>query len=193
MNKRLTQLVSRLFDPTLEIPLAILFAVYIAVSEGVRWRFLGILLFIDLVVPLIFFLTMLYHKQIKDWDVRERRERLPLYFFTMLCHLGGVWLARELGRVELAQLLFIFWGMGLIFAGVTVFWKISIHGGVNAFLITLINYFYDWTLLWLYIVLFLVGWARVRDKHHTLWQYVAGCVLGALGLLVGLNSLVGGS
>lgn len=172
-----------------EIPLAILFAVYIAVAEGVRWRFLGVLLFVDLVVPFVFFLTMLHHKQIMDWDIRERRQRLPLYIFTVLCHLGGVWLAHELGRLELAQLLFVFWAMGLIFAGVTVYWKISLHGGVNAFLITLINYFYDWKYWWLYLIVILVGWARVRGGHHTLYQYWVGVFVGVVGLLVGLAVL----
>ena len=180
------RLVSRMFDPTVEIPLAILFAIYLTVREGIRWRFLGVILFIDLVVPFIFFLTMLYHRQITEWDVRDKRQRIPLYFFTMLCHLGGVWLAYALGREELARMLLVFWAMGVVFAGVTIFWKISIHGGVNSFLITFINYFYDWKYLWMYAILLLVGWARVADRHHDLPQYIVGCVLGAAGVVVGL-------
>lgn len=189
MKKFLVKLISRIFDPTLEIPVALMLAIYLTVREGIRWRFLGLLLFIDIMVPLVFFGVMLLNGQIKDWDIRKRRERLPLYFFTLLCQAGGVWLAYSLGKEELARLLAVFWMLGVIFALVTIFWKISLHGGVNAFLITLINYFYDWKYLWLYSIVLLVGWARVEDKHHTTWQYVSGCLVGAIGVLFGLMLL----
>lgn len=179
------QIISRVFDPMLEIPAAIGLAILLTVREGIRWRFLGLILFIDLVVPLVFFAIMLLKGQIKDWDVRERRERIPLYFFTMVCHLAGVWLAFALGKVELSRLLLVFWLSGVLFAGVTIFWKISLHGGVNALLITLLNYFFDWRYLYLYLILVVVGWARVKGGHHTPLQYAAGVTLGIASVLAG--------
>lgn len=185
-NQILAQIVSRLFDPILEIPIALLLAVYLAVNEGIRWRFLGVLLFIDLVVPFVFFLTMLYHKQITGWDVRERRERVPLYAFTMLCHLGGVWLAHELGKAELAGTLFRFWLLGIAIVLITTKWKISVHGAVNAFLVTLVTGVLGWQYIWLYALIPVVGWARIYDRHHTLDQYIAGVVVGVFGGVWGL-------
>lgn len=182
----LARVISRVLDPLLEVPVAIMLAVYVAVSEGIRWRFLGLLLFVDLVVPFVFFLTMLYHKQITSWDVRERRERIPLYFFTMLCHLGGVWLAHELGKTELSANLLAFWLTGMVFAVTTTFWKISLHAGVNAFLITLIIRTMGVAWLPLVLIMPLVYWARIVDKHHTPWQLAAGTILGIMGGLFGL-------
>lgn len=174
----LAKLISRVFDPVWEIPIAIGLAVLFAIQEGLRWRFLGLLLFVDAIVPCVFFLIMLWHRQIKSWDMRDRRERVPLYFFTMLCHLGGIWLAREIGKVELAQILTVFWILGLIFSVVTYFWKISIHAGVNSVLVIFVNMMTDWKYWYLLGIIPLVGWARVYGKHHHWGQFAAGTVLG---------------
>ncbi len=174
-----------MLDPVWEIPLALLLAVGFAVREGLRWRFVGLLLFIDAVVPMIFFLTMIYHKQIKDWDIQNRVQRIPLYLFTMICHLGGIWLAHELGRNELVSILLVFYAVAVIFFVITLKWKISLHAGVNSVLITTVNIFYGWHLWWLYILLSLVMWARVYQKHHTWAQVVAGAGVGIGAILMG--------
>ncbi|MCE7897928.1 MAG: hypothetical protein DPW11_04690 [bacterium] len=179
------EIVSRVLDPVWEIPLAILLAVAFAATEGLRWRFLGLLLFIDAVVPMIFFLIMLLNKQIKDWDIQKRQQRIPLYTFTLICHLAGLWLAHELGKTELVSVLGVFYVVGIIFTLITLKWKISLHGGVNAVLVTAINMFYGWQYLWLYGLLALVMWARVYQRHHSWAQVTAGAVLG--GGLVGLG------
>lgn len=183
----LSRIISRVFDPPHEILMAVLLAVYVAVKEGLRWRFLGVILFIDSVVPFIFFLTMLYNKQVSSWDIRKREERLPIYLFTMLCHLGGVWLAHELGKDELAWTLLTFWLTGITFAIITFFWKISLHAGVNAFLATLIVTTFGYKYIWVYSLVMIVMWARKYDKHHTWVQLLGGAGLGILGALLGIG------
>jgi hypothetical protein len=181
-------LFSRLFDPVWMMPVAISSATVFAVSEGLRWRFLGLLLFIDAVVPLIFFVIMLLNRQIKDWDIHKREQRIPLMTFTLICHLAGLWLACELGKNELSAVLAVFYFTGLIFALITLKWKISLHAGINAVLFTAINVFYDWQYPWLYLILLGVMWARVYQRHHTPAQVVVGALVGmglaASGLLL---------
>lgn len=190
MNRRIAnkipEIVSRVFDPVWEIPGAIILAVMFAMQEGLRWRFLGLLLFIDAIVPMIFFLTMLYHKQIRDWDIQKRTERVPLYLFTLICHMGGIWLAHELGKTELVAVLVVYYAVAIVFGTITTKWKISLHAGVNAVLITTINMFYGWHFFWLYAVLYLVMWARVYQKHHTWRQVVAGALIGIIMIVIGL-------
>lgn len=167
-----------MFDPTIGIPIAIFLAIWIAISEGLRWRFLGLLIFIDLVMPFIFMMTMLYHRQISEFDIRKREQRIPLYVFAMMCHLAGAWLASSVGKTELAAILTVFWILGAVFTIVTYFWKISLHGGVNAVLIMFINVLFGWSYWYLFAILPIVGWARVAGKHHTWPQYIAGAVVG---------------
>ncbi|MFH2019582.1 MAG: hypothetical protein ABII80_03155 [bacterium] len=184
------EVLSRAMDPVWEIPAAIVLAIRFAVVEGFRWRFLGLILFIDAVVPMIFFLTMLQHKQIKDWDIQNRRQRIPLYLFTLVCHLGGLWLAQELGKTELVAILGVYYAIAIIFFLITLFWKVSLHAGVNAVLITTLNVFYNWKYWWLYGLLILVMWARVYQKHHSLVQVIVGAGLAMIITFVGLNLVV---
>ena len=183
------EVISRVMDPVWEIPAAIMLAVAFAMQEGLRWRFMGLLLFIDGVVPLVFFLTMLYNKQIKDWDIQHRAQRIPLYLFTLLCHLGGLYLAHELGKGDLFQVLLVFYVLGVTFFLVTLKWKVSLHAGVNSGLMTILNYFYGFQYLWLYLLLYLVMWARVYQKHHTWEQVIAGALLGGGIVGIGLSLL----
>lgn len=184
-TKLFAELVSRLFDPVWEIPAAILLAVGFAMQEGLRWRFLGLLLFVDAVVPMVFFLIMLYHKQIKDWDIQNRAQRIPLYMFTLVCHLGGLWMAHELEKAGLFPILLVYYVVGIVFFVISLKWKISLHAGVNAVLFTTINIFYGWRFWWLYIPLCLVMWARVYQKHHSWQQVLAGSVIGMAVIIVG--------
>lgn len=183
-------MISRALDPVWEIPLAILLAIGFAVKEGLRWRFLGLILFIDAFVPMIFFLLMLYHKQIKDWDIQNRAQRIPLYLFTLVCHLGGLWLAHEFGKGDLFQILVVFYAVAVLFFLITLKWKISLHAGVNSVLITTIVMFYGTKYVWLYSLLCLVMWARVYLKHHTLGQVVAGAGLGMGMVYFGIWNLI---
>ncbi len=171
-----------------ELPLAILLAIAFAVKEGLRWRFLGLLLFIDAVVPIIFYCLMVYHKQISNWDADKRSQRIPVLLFALFCHLVGLGIAHELGKGELVSILGVFYVIGIAFVAVTSKWKISFHSTVNAGLITMLNMFYDWRYSWLYALLPLVMWARVYQKHHTWQQVVAGAVLG--GGMVGVGLMV---
>ncbi len=189
-KKTFAEIVSRVLDPVWEIPAAILLAVVFALEEGIRWRFLGVILFIDAVMPMIFFLTMLYHKQIRDWDIQKRTQRIPLYLFTLACHLGGLWLAHELGKGELVNVLLVYYVTAIVFFLITLKWKISLHAGVNAVLITSLNMFYGWHYAWLYGLLCLVMWARVEQKHHNWEQVIVGAVLGGGMVGVGLSSVI---
>jgi len=190
IKERGAELLSRAMDPVWEIPAAILIAIRFAVVEGFRWRFVGLLLFIDAVVPMVFFLTMLMHKQIKDWDIQNRLQRVPLYLFTLVCHLGGLWLAHELGKTELVKVLSVYYLIAIGFFLTTLFWKISLHAGVNAVLIVSINYFYNWKFWWLLGLLILVMWARVYQKHHTWEQVLVGAGSASIVTLIGLALVV---
>lgn len=187
LKKFVAELISRMFDPVWEIPGAIILAVAFAMQEGLRWRFLGLLLFVDAVMPMVFFLMMLRNKQIKDWDMQNRSQREPLYLFALICHFGGLWLAHELGKVGLFPVLLVFYVTAIIFALITIKWKISLHTGVNAALFTMINMFYGFKYFWLYGLLFLVMWARVYQKHHTWAQVAAGAMVGAGIVGIGLS------
>ena len=177
-SKRLAWLISRVFDPVIEIPLLIASVIFIALTNGLRFRFLIFLMFSDALLPALYMLWGLATKRISDWDMTRREERAGLYFFTIFCHLFGVVFAFLLGKVLLAKILFIFWSLAVVFALITVVWKISVHAGVNAAALAFFNHYYGWqNYWWLALVLLVVLWARVEIKKHTWTQVTAGAVL----------------
>lgn len=170
--------ISRVFDPVIEIPLLIASVIFVALTNGLRFRFLVFLMITDALLPALYMLWGLATKRISDWDMTRRKERAGLYFFTIFCHLVGVVFAYLLGKVLLAKILFIFWSLAVVFALITVVWKISIHAGVNAAALAFFNHYYGWKRYWwLVLVLVVVMWARVVIKKHTWAQVTAGAAL----------------
>lgn len=182
--------VSRVFDPVLLIPLLLAATVFLALANGLRWRFLTGLLFVDAFLPAGYFIWGLSTKRFSDWDLTKRGERNSLYFFAVACHLFGVILAYFLGKIFLFKILLVFWTLAVVFAVVTAFWKISTHAGVGAALVAFFNHYYGWDRYWwLVLVLLLVLYARVVIKKHTWAQVLAGSAVALAWVTLGLRWL----
>ena len=54
--KRLAWIISRVFDPVIEIPIMLGTAVWWALTNGLRWRFLVFLLVVDALLPALYML-----------------------------------------------------------------------------------------------------------------------------------------
>ncbi len=106
--------ISRVFDPVVEIPLLLAAVTFVALNNGLRWRFLIFLMICDALLPAVYMLWGLATKRISDWDMTKRGERSGIYFFTIFCHLFGVVFAYLLGKVLLAKILFIFWSLAVV-------------------------------------------------------------------------------
>lgn len=180
--------VSRLFDPVVEIPVLLTAAVWWALTNGMRWRFLALLLVVDALLPAVFMVWSLKTGRISDWDVSKKEERRELYFFTVFAHLFGVVLAFLIGKYVLFEILLIWWSLAVIVAVITIFWKISVHAGVNAALVSFFNHFYGWDRYWWLVgILILVLWARVRSKRHNWAQVLVGAILALAWVSLGLQ------
>lgn len=182
--------ISRLFDPAWLISGMLIVAVVFSVMNGLRWRFIVILTFIDGFIPFLYFVHLLRSKEISDWDTTEQKERFQLYGFTTVVHAAGVLLAWLIGKTVLAKILLAFWILALVFFLITFVWKISLHAGVLSSAITFLVLLDGWKWAWLYGLLLGVGWARVAMRKHTLAQVVVGAVLSS-ALLVGLFEVLG--
>ena len=99
----MSRLISFLADPRLEIPLMLALAVMFWYRNGAPVEFLILLLFIDAALPGWFYRHLLIKKEISDGEITQREERLPLYWFTTVSHLGGVGVAAVFGQWLLAR------------------------------------------------------------------------------------------
>jgi membrane-associated phospholipid phosphatase len=188
--KKLAFLISRVFDPVIEIPLMLSAATWWALTNGLRWRFLVFLLIVDALLPALYMFYGLKKGFISDWDITKKEERRGVYMFTAVVHLIGVVYAFFLGKVGLGNILLVFWSLAVVFALVTYFWKISVHAGVNGAALAFFNHFWGWeNYWWLILVLLLVLWSRVEIKKHTLMQVLLGSLLAITWVEMGLKFL----
>lgn len=175
--KRVATIVSRVLEPIVEIPFLLVLATLTAYLNGYRWRFLALLLFLDAVVPGIYFFYLLLTKKARDWDISQRAERLPLFRLAVAMHLAGVLVAFVINREPLAQILLSFWLLALLFMFISHYWKISVHAGVNSTLAVFGIWLYGFGVWWLFLLPLFVSWARVVAGKHTVAQVALGTVL----------------
>lgn len=186
--KKLAWVISRIFDPIFEIPLILGVVVFYALTNGLRFRFMIFLMIVDGLIPALYLLWGLRTKRISDWDMTKRQQRAGIYFLTVFCHLFGVVYAYFLGKIVLAEILFIFWSLSVVFATITSVWKISVHAGVNGAMVAYFNHAYGWrNYWWLLVVLIFVLWSRVEIKKHSWMQVVAGSSLAIVWVELGMK------
>ena len=185
--------ISRLFDPVWLIPGMLTAATGWSLFNGLRWRFIVILLLIDGLIPFIYFVHLLSTKEVSDWDTTKREQRIKLYGFTLVAHSIGVILAFLLGKIVLAKILFLFLILAAVFTLITLRWKISIHTGVSSAAVVFLGLLFGPHWLWLFFIVAVIAWSRIVMKKHTFWQAIIGAGLAggiiALGFyILGINS-----
>lgn len=176
---RLALIVSRLFDPAWMIPGMLAVAAGWSLLNGLRWRFIVILLLIDGLMPFLYFVHLLSTKEISDWDTTKREQRIKLYGFTLVAHSIGAVLAFLLGKIVLAKILFLFLILATVFTLITFKWKISIHTGVSSAAVVFLSLLFGLNWMWLFLIVLAVAWARITMKKHTLAQAVLGAMVAA--------------
>jgi hypothetical protein len=191
MKKALATLISRVFDPIIEVPLILMGTASLAYLNGFRYRFLTLLFVLDALIPGLMFLYLWGKKKhFKDWDFVKKEERLPLFLTAVIAQGVGVMVAYLIDRHPLAEILLSFWVLAGVFLLITLVWKISVHCGVNATMATVIFWMGGVKYWWVFLIIPVVAWARVSAKKHTLAQAVAGGIVPPI-LLYSLFFLLG--
>jgi membrane-associated phospholipid phosphatase len=176
-------LVSRIFEPffvTLILVILGFFKSPLAVRDKI-----GLLVFVvvsAVIIPFLFMVHAVQHKIVRDWDLKDRKERprlLALLFIIMLINLIAVKFTGD--RFLFATFAFItVWMLGFMI--ITLFWKISGHTGVNTLAAGLLITWFGRAYWPVFLAIPLVAWARVQGKYHSVAQVIAG-ILYSLVLL----------
>ena len=163
---------------------------------GVGWGLLAALF--AAVLPTLFISYGIRHGRWSDRNVGARRPRLIVLGFITASVAAGLILLAVLGapRMLTGYLAFMLASVAVL-ALVTTVWKISIHCAVASGSVVILALTYGPLVLCGYLLVGLLGWARVAVRDHSVAQVVAGSVLGAVAagvayaLLVWLTCLAG--
>ncbi|MDF1513478.1 MAG: hypothetical protein P1S60_06680 [Anaerolineae bacterium] len=143
------------------------------------WLWSTVYLFFAMVAPLAFLLWQFSHGHITDLDVHLREQRKASLLVT-IAGFSAAWLALLLGGAH--PFLIILAGTGvmqwLAIFFITTRWKISVHTASATGVTLLLIRMFGPTTAPLLVSIPLVAWSRIKLRHHTPAQTLAGIGLG---------------
>lgn len=162
------------------MPLLVLLLTYQSIQHD-SWTTTAALFLIWILLLIIIPLWHISNKislgQIKDWDMRSRRERLLAAPIFLASTASALFLTQFFSHPDTTYLLLFLWITTALTTIITYFWKISLHAVINTTGIIIINIMFSWQFSWLFLLLAPVAWARYSQRHHTLHQILAGSSL----------------
>ncbi len=175
----LAEIVSWLFFPPLVATVFFMFLVFWYsenLGQGVRWlvTVAPFLIFI----PLVFFVVAYKLRWVSDIDLSHRKER-PVFLAVFIASLAiASFLLYVLG-VPKPFFVYAFSGLIMVILAsvITLSWKISFHTAVTTSIITAIVILGGLRFWPFFLLIPIIGWARMALKKHTFWQVVGGTIL----------------
>lgn len=172
-------IISRIFDFYFWFPVLLFVTIF---NSGLGLQqiklLLPILLAIDVILPISLFFLTLKKGGVSDIDVTKRQERHKLFGTLIFIISASCVVSYLFGNNLFFVLQLIALTSALTMFLITLRFKISGHALTNAGSIFVINYLFDFNLLWLFVIVPIVAFARIYLKKHTFVEVFAGGILG---------------
>lgn len=139
-----------------------------------------------ILVPGFYILWLLEANRISDVHMSNPEERKIPLLVAAISSLVAAVILYFLDAARPVFLISVIYAINsLAIAAITQWWKISVHTGMFASIVTIIVVIFGLPYLWLYALLIPLAWSRIYRKKHTIWQTMAGAVItSALTLLI---------
>jgi len=180
MKDRLARWTSILFDSSvLSIPIFLAFGWIDAGTIGLGWAIL--ILIIVTGIPLAYLVIGLRYGWVSDMEMTQRSERPRFILISLSSDVLALLVLLFLhGPHLLSVIVLTYFCLAITMLTISRFWKISLHmAGVGGFSTALL-YVFGIPMLWVFLSLPLVAWARLHRRKHTLAQLVTGAIAGIL-------------
>lgn len=183
MNQRFASIISKITEPMIMMSIMVFFGALHANLQG-----LGLFLFILYILSvsaIVGFARLRFMKSLHtNWDVSERPKRVRLLLlllgFGILLFLS-VTLWHNVNLIKLGTGLML-WLLGFLL--ITLRTKISGHMGVLTLTIGYLTLWFGYAFGFLFLLLPLVGWARLKLKRHTMIEVIGGTVYSSVALIL---------
>jgi hypothetical protein len=186
MRKRLARLISNILNPFL-----VSFAVIILLSfestsgtpDALKWASISIALSVLPVFAVVVYLIRI--RKLESIFVNPRRQRTKIYLLASVCAVVGCVVLHCLGAPELLVATFVA-GLAaiVIFMGINLWWKISLHTAFIAGSVAILIIVYGAMGALTLLVFLPVVWARLELELHSPAQIASGALLSAAIVVV---------
>ena len=191
-SHKLARIISTLFvPPSFTIIIFTIFA-FTLESEPIKQvvTILNALVF-GFIAPIVLFLILRKKGKLADQDASIKEERTIPFLIAIIFYLIGLWI---MIKYDLNIISIAFWfcyiSNTIITIFVNKFWKISAHAMGVAGPFGAVVFAFGWIGLILLPIIFLVGWARIELKCHTLTQVIAGILLASFSVYIQMSLIV---
>ena len=186
MRKRIANLTSNILNPFLVglvIILLLSFASTSSIFGALGWALILILLSILPVFSVIMYLAR--NKRVDGLFISVRGQRTKIYWLASACAGTGCVILLYLGAPPTLLAAFVT-GLSIvvIFMGINLLWKISVHTAFIAASVVVLVILYGWIAAVTIVLALLISWARIELGHHSLAQVAGGALLAALIVVV---------
>jgi hypothetical protein len=190
LDQKLANWLSILLGPHTWLPLLFLILIFKTnLSQQELKIILPTVLIFQVIIPLLYLILAPKLNWVEKWDMEKTEERKPFLFLLIILSLLTSTIICFFGNLLLLKLNITLLSLILVLSIITLFWKVSLHVSINTASAIIINYLYNWELPWLYIIIPLTFWSRLKLKKHSLNQLLAGFALTTLIILIGLSLL----
>ncbi len=186
MKKQIANLTSNIFNPflvSLVVIVLLSFESTSSISETIKWALILIAVIILPVFSVIVYLT--HKRKLEGIFVNVRRQRNKIYLLASICTVTSCIL---LLYFEAPLVLIATFVAGLcaiiVFMGINLFWKISLHTAFAAASVTILTILFGSSWAVTTMLLPPIAWARIELGHHSIAQTVTGALLAVLIVVV---------
>lgn len=179
--------ISFVFNPAVIAAFTFLILLYPFRDTQTDLSLLGICVTFGTLVPLVMMYQLSRRGMISDFYVSEKEERAKAFAGAIASYaVGSIVLMVVRAPTIVTALMLCYVGNTALMMLITLRWKISVHAsGIAGPTTTLVYGVGAWTAVF-FVLLFLVGWARLRLKAHTPWQMLAGALVTIAATLIQL-------
>ena len=181
MRRRIANLTSNTLSPfviSLVVILLLSLEATRSTLDALKWSLLLIAISILPVYLVVIYLVR--KRKLGNHFIAVRRQRTKIYLVASICALAG---GAVLFYLEAPPVLLATVVTGLlatvVFMGINLWWKISLHSAFMAASVTTLVMVYGSVAALTAVLLPLVAWARIELEEHSIAQVAVGALLAA--------------
>lgn len=176
---KFAKIISIISTPAITGSFLLIYMVYnFSPTLDIMFKTLLIVSFFSIILPVFFTVFLLRKDKIKNFHIRERKERAVPFAFALVSSAGSLLAIKYFAtNSELIRMVLILYLMALGYVAITLLrFKISGHIFIFSSALLVLAFYTDLRFIYLFPLTILIGWSRVYLKEHTI-----GEVVGAVG------------